>query len=165
MDKKFSIIAIVIAVILIVVGGYLILTNPYQSQPVEDSSDISLKTQNFNNKNFKLFEMNVPEGSNFTVENEVDGMKYYQNKGNYSKEFTGLIITKNMTDSMLGDNSEVLLNTSTEQIYSLSVKNQTETLYKIVSQKDGADFMLFGNDLNLLKELSNTIEVKDTKNL
>lgn len=160
MDKKFSVIAIVIAVILIVVGGYLILTNPYQSQPVEDSSDISLKAQNF-----KLFEMNVPEGSNFTVENEVDGMKYYQNKGNYSKEFTGLIITKNMTDSLLGDNSEVLLNTSTEQIYSLSVKNQTETLYKIVSQKDGADFMLFGNDLNLLKELSNTIEVKDTKNL
>ena len=92
-------------------------------------------------------------------------MKYYQNKGNYSKEFTGLIITKNMTDSLLGDNSEVLLNTSTEQIYSLSVKNETETLYKIVSQKDGADFMLFGNDLNLLKELSNTIEVKDTKNL
>ena len=55
MDKKLSVIAIVIAVILIVVGGYLILTNPYQSQPVEDSSDISLKAQNF-----KLFEMNVP---------------------------------------------------------------------------------------------------------
>lgn len=158
MDKKFSLIVIVIAVILILVGGYLIVTNPYQSEPVEDSSDVSLKTQNF-----KLFEMDIPEGSNFTIENEVDGMKYYQNMGNYSKEFTGFIVTKNMTDSLVGNNSEVLLNTSAEQIYSLSVKN--ETLYKIVSEKDGVDFMLFGNDLNLLKELTNTIEVKDTKNL
>lgn len=158
MDKKFSLIAIIIVVMLIVVGGYLILTNPYQGEPVEDSSDISLKTQNF-----KLFEMDVPEGSNFTVENEVDGMKYYQNMGNYSKEFTGLMVTKNMTDSLLGDNSEILLNTSIEQIYSLSVKN--ETLYKIVSEKDGADFLLFGDDLSLLKELSNTIEVKDIKDL
>ena len=157
MDKKLSLI-IIIAVILIAVGGYLILTNQSGGDVSEDSSDIPLKTQNF-----KLFEIKVPEGSNFKVKNEADGMKYYQNTGNYSAIFSGIIVSKGLTDSLIGDNSFNISNSSSEQIYSSNFKN--ETIFKCVSNQGDVDVILIGNDLILLKEISKTIKIKDVSNL
>ncbi len=158
MDKKLSLILIAIAVILIVVGGYLIFTNQSGTAVTEDSSDIPLKSQNF-----KLFEIDTPEGSNFTIKNEADGMKFYQNNGNYSANLSGIIINKGLTESLIGDNSFSISNSSSEQIYSSDFKN--ETIYKYVSNQGDVDIILTGNDLNLLKEVSQSIKIKDVSTL
>ena len=154
MDKKLHII-VLIAVVLIVLGGYLIFTNSGQANV--ESLD-SLKTQDFN-----LFEIDLPVGSNFTLKNEADGMKYYSNQGNYSDNVSSIIISKGQTESLIGDNSFSISNSSTQQIYTSEFKNQT--VYKLVSLKDDADFIVVGNDLNLLKEVSDTIKIKDLTNL
>jgi len=90
-------------------------------------------------------------------------MKYYQNKGNNSNNLSGIIITKNPAKSLIGDNVESVLNTSTEQIYSFNLKNKTN--YKLVSVQDKVNIILLGEDLNLLKEISSTIKIKNTNNL
>lgn len=158
MNNKFSMILIAIAVILIVAGGYLIFTNQSGADVTESSSDIPLKTQNF-----KLFEINTPEGSNFTIKNEDSGMKFYQNNGSYSENLSGIIINKGLTDSLIGDKSFSISNSSSQQIYSSDFKNRT--VYKYVSNQGDVDVILMGNDLNLLKEVSQTIKIKDVSNL
>ena len=157
MEKKFSFI-IVIAVILIAAGGYLIFTNQSGGDVSGDSSDIPLKKQDF-----KLFEIEVPDGSNFTVKNEADGMKFYQNNGNYSNNFSGIILSKGLTESLIGDNSFSISNSTDEQIYSSNFKN--ETIFKCVSNQGDVDIILIGNDLILLKEVSGTIKIKDVSSL
>lgn len=157
MDKKLSII-IIIAIILIVAGVYLIFTNSSGGEIVEDSSQIPLKTQDF-----KLFEIKVPEGSNFKVKNEADGMKFYQNGGNYSGNISGIIISKGMTESLVGDNSGNVSNSGSQQIYSSVLKN--ETIYKCVSNNGDVDIILIGNDLMLLKEISDSIKIKDVSGI
>lgn len=156
MDKK-SLIVIAIAVILIVVGAYLIFSNQPGGQSVE-SSDMALKTHDF-----ELFSMDTPDGSNFTLKNEADGMKYYNNSGEYSGNISSIIINKGLTDSLIGDNSISISNSTSGNVYSSQFKN--ETIYKLVSSHDDVDVILMGNDLNLLKELSNTIEIKDASGL
>lgn len=156
MNKKLSLV-VLIAIILIVVGGYLIITNP-SSSDVVDESTISLKTQDFG-----AFSIKVPEGSNFTVKNDADGIKSYENNGSYEDNFSRIIINKNLTDSLIGDNSESILNTTEEQVYSSVFKN--ETVYKYVSLHGDVDVILIGDDLNLLKEISDTIEIKDVNDL
>jgi hypothetical protein len=158
MNNKFAMILIAIAVILIVAGGYLIFTNQSGADVTESSSDIPLKTQNF-----KLFEINTPEGSNFTIKNEASGMKFYQNNGSYSENLSGIIINNGLTDSLIGDKSFSISNSSSQQIYSSDFKNRT--VYKYVSNQGDVDVILMGNDLNLLKEVSQTIKIKDVSNL
>jgi hypothetical protein len=158
MNNKFAMILIAIAVILIVAGGYLIFTNQSGADVTESSSDIPLKTQNF-----KLFEINTPEGSNFTIKNEANGMKFYQNNGSYSENLSGIIINKGLTDSLIGDKSFSISNSSSQKIYSSDFKNRT--VYKYVSNQGDVDVILMGNDLNLLKEVSQTIKIKDVSNL
>ena len=158
MNKKSSIIVLAIAVLLIIVGGYLIISNSSGGNASGEAEMISFKTHDF-----KLFEMDIPDGSKFKVKNEADGMKYYQNKGNYSDEFSSIIISKNLTDSLIGDNVVSVLNTSGEKIYSFELKNKTN--YKLVSTHDDVDIILLGEDLNLLKEVSDTIKVKDVSGL
>ncbi len=157
MDKKVLVI-LAIAILLIVVGGYFIITNQPHDDVSGDSFKIPLKTQDF-----KLFEMDVPEGSNFSVKNEADGMKFYQNNGSYSGNLSGFIINKNLTDSLIGDGSQPISNSSSENIYVSEFKN--ETVYRYVSNQGEVDFILIGNDLNLLKEVSDTIKIKDLNNL
>ena len=158
MNNKFAMILIAIAVILIVAGGYLIFTNQSGGEVTESSSDIPLKTQNF-----KLFEISTPEGSNFTIKNEANGMKFYQNNGSYSENLSGIIINKGLTESLVGDNSLSISNSSSQKIYSSNFKNGT--VYKYVSSQGDVDVILMGNDLNLLKEVSQTIKIKDVSNL
>ena len=158
MNNKFAMILIAIAVILIVAGGYLIFTNQSGADVTESSSDIPLKAQNF-----KLFEINTPEGSNFTIKNEANGMKFYQNNGSYSENLSGIIINKGLTESLVGDNSLSISNSSSQKIYSSNFKNGT--VYKYVSSQGDVDVILMGNDLNLLKEVSQTIKIKDVSNL
>lgn len=157
MDKKISII-LIIAVILVAVGGYLIYTNQSAGDMAVELSEIPLKTQDF-----KLFEIKVPEGSNFTLKNEADGMKFYQNGGNYSANFSGIILSKGQTDSLVGDASFSISNSSDEQIYSSSLKN--DTIFKCVSNQGDVDVIIIGNDLILLKEVSDSIKIKDVSGL
>lgn len=158
MNKNVSIIIVAIAIILIIVGGYLIITNQSNGDVNEDSSQIPLKKQDF-----KLFEMNVPQDSNFTIKNDNDGMRFYQNGGKYSGNFSGIIVSKNLTDDLIGDNSHSISNSSSENIYSSEFKNQT--IYKFVSNQGDVDFILIGNDLNLLKEISDSIKVKNLEDI
>lgn len=157
MDRKISLAVIAIAVLLILIGGYLIITNQSGEMSIE-SSDMELKKHDF-----KLFSAEIPEKSNFTLKNEDDGMKFYQNNGSYDKNISGIIITKGLTDTLIGDNSQLVSNSSTEKIYAFEFKN--ETVYRYVSSQDGVDVILMGNDLHLLKEVSDTIKIKDITNL
>lgn len=157
MDKKLLLI-IVIAVILIAAGGYLILINPSNGGTEVDSPEIPLKKQDF-----KLFEIEVPEGSNFTIKNEADGMKFYKNNGNFSAEFSGIIVSKGQTESLIGDASVSISNSSSQQIYASELKN--ETIFKCVSNHGDVDIVLIGNDLILLKKVSESIKIKDVGNL
>ena len=157
MNKKLSIV-LAVAILFIIVGGYLIFTNQPHGDASGDSLKIPLKTQDF-----KLFEIGIPEGSNFSVKNEANGMKYYQNNGKYSSDLSGIIISKNLTDSLIGEGSRPISNSSLENIYVSEFKN--ETVYRYVSNQGDADIILIGNDLNLLKEVSDTIKIKDLNNL
>ena len=157
MDKKLSLV-VAFAILLIVFGGYLVFTNQPHGDVSGDDLKIPLKTQDF-----KLFKLDAPEGSNFTIKNEADAMKYYQNNGKYSGNLSGIIINRGLTDSLIGINSLSISNSTTEQIYSYQLKN--ETLYKFVSNQGDVDIILIGNDLNLLKEVSDTIEIEDVSNL
>ena len=157
MDKKLFLV-VAIAILLIIVGGYLVFTNQPHGDVSGDNLKIPLKTQDF-----KLFKLDTPEGSNFTIKNEADAMKYYQNNGKYSGNLSGIIINRGLTDSLIGINSLSISNSTTEQIYSYQLKN--ETLYKFVSNQGDVDIILIGNDLNLLKEVSDTIEIEDVSNL
>ena len=85
-------------------------------------------------------------------------MIYYQNVGEHSDEISGIIVNKNLTDTLLGDKITPLSNTSTEKIYVSQVKNNT--VYKVVTTKNNTDIILIGQDLNLLKELANTTTIK-----
>ena len=154
---KWSNVILVLAFIFIIVGGYLILTNPIGDFSGE-SLKLPLKTQDFDS-----FKIDLPAGSNFTLKNEADGMKFYQNTGKYSTNVSGIIVNRNLTDSLIGINSVSVLNTTSEQIYSTQLKN--ETVYELVSTHDDVDFIIMGNDLNLLKEVSDTIEIKDLSDL
>lgn len=155
---KLSNVIIVLAFIFIIVGGYLILTNPISGDYSGESLKLPLKTQNFD-----LFKIDTPKGSNFTLKNEADGMKFYQNTGKYNTNISGIIINRGLSDSLIGNNAVSVSNTSSEQIYSQQFKN--ETIYKLVSSHDDVDFIIIGNDLNLLKEVSDTIEIGDLTNL
>ncbi len=157
MNKKLSIV-LAVAILFIIVGGYLIFTNQPHGDVSGDSLKIPLKTHDF-----KLFEIGIPEGSNFSVKNEANGMKYYQNNGKYSSDLSGIIISKNLTDSLIGEGSRPISNSSLENIYVSEFKN--ETVYRYVSNQGDADIILIGNDLNLLKEVSDTIKIKDLNNL
>ena len=143
MDKKVSLI-VIIAVILIAVGGYLIFTNPFNGDSSAGTSEIPLKTQDFG-----IF--------------EADGMKFYQNKGNASDSFSGIIVSKGLTESLIGDASVSISNSSSQQIYASELKN--ETIFKCVSNQGDVDIILIGNDLILLKEASESIKIKDVGNL
>ena len=156
MNKKLSVV-ILIAVILIIAGGYLIVTNP-SGETLVDESSATLKPHDFG-----VFSMDIPEGSNFTIQNEASGIKSYQNNGSYADEISRVIINKNLTDSLIGDNSQSISNSSDQQIYSSVFKN--ETIYKFVCVHDDVDVILIGDDLNLLKEIADTIEIKDAKSL
>ena len=157
MDKKLLII-IAVAVVLIAVGAVMIVTNPFTKDVSQESLDVPLKTQNLG-----LFEIDLPKGSNFTVKNEAEGMKYYTNNGKFSGNFSGIIINKNLTDTLVGDNVVPISNTTNEKIYAFDLKNKTN--YKLVSVHDDVDIILLGDDLNLLKEISDTIKIKDVSNL
>lgn len=157
MDRKFSFV-VIIAIILIIVGGYLVISNPFMEDASESSSEIPLKAHDF-----KLFEVKVPEGSDFKIKNQGDGMKFYQNNGSYSSNISGIIINKGLTDSLIGDKSFSISNSSSEQIYSSDFKNKT--VYKYVSNQGDVDIILMGSDLNLLKEVSKSIKIKDVSNL
>jgi hypothetical protein len=157
MDRKLSIV-LAIAVLLIIVGGYLVFTNQPHGDVSGDNLKIPLKTQDL-----ELLEISLPEGSKFKVKNEADGMKYYQNKGKYSDKFSGFTVSRGMTDSLIGTNCQSISNSTTEQIYSYQFKN--ETMYKFVSNQGDVDVILMGNDLNLLKEVSDTIKIKEASAL
>ena len=90
-------------------------------------------------------------------------MKFYQNNGSYDKNISGIIITKGLTDTLIGDNSQLISNSSNEKIYAFEFKN--ETVYRYVSVHDDVDVILMGNDLNLLKEISDSIKIKDVSDL
>ena len=152
MKNKLLIIICAIAILLIICGGYFILTS---------NQTIKYDNVTLNTNNFEFFDMDTPEGSNFTIKNKANNMIYYQNNGSYSDEFSGIIINKGLSDDLIGENNEIILNSSDEQIYSSVLKNKT--IYKIVTDYGDVDVILIGNNLNLLKEVSNTTQIKKTE--
>lgn len=159
MNNKLTLIIAIIGIALIIVGAFFVVNSNMQNSDVNGTS-LKIPLQKHD---FKLFEINVPEGSNFTVKNQKSSMIYYQNTGEYGNDLTGIIICKNITDDLIGDKSVSVINSTTEKVYSSEVKNKT--IYKHVSIQDGCDIILIGDDLNLLKEIADTIKIKDISSL
>ena len=152
MKNKLVIIICAIAILLIICGGYFILTS---------NQTIKYENVTLNTNDFEFFDMDTPEGSNFTIKNKANNMIYYQNNGSYADEFSGIIINKGLSDDLIGENNEIILNNTNEQIYSSVLKNKT--IYKIVTNYGDVDVILIGDNLNLLKEVSNTTQIKKTE--
>lgn len=152
MENKGTIAVIIIAFALIAAGAYLIHSG---TQKTADGSGSEFELETYSLKNF---EIKAPKGANFTVNNSKDNMIYYQNVGEHSDEISGIIVNKNLTDTLLGDKITPLSNTTTEKVYVTQVKN--DTVYKVVTTKNNTDIILMGQDLNLLKELANTTTIK-----
>ena len=152
MKNKLVIIICAIAILLIICGGYFILTS---------NQTIKYENVTLNTNDFEFFDMDTPEGSNFTIKNKANNMIYYQNNGSYTDEFSGIIINKGLSDDLIGENNEIILNNTNEQIYSSVLKNKT--IYKIVTNYGDVDVILIGDNLNLLKEVSNTTQIKKTE--
>lgn len=152
MENKGTILIIIIAIALIAIGIYLIHSG---TQTTMDGTANEFELETYALKNFDI---KAPKGVNFSENNSNDKMIYYQNVGEHSDEISGIIVNKNLTDTLLGDKITPLSNTSTEKIYVSQVKNNT--VYKVVTTKNNIDIILIGQDLNLLKELANTTTIK-----
>ena len=152
MENKGTILIIIIAIALIAIGIYLIHSG---TQTTMDGTANEFELETYALKNFDI---KAPKGVKVNENNSNDKMIYYQNVGEHSDEISGIIVNKNLTDTLLGDKITPLSNTSTEKIYVSQVKNNT--VYKVVTTKNNTDIILIGQDLNLLKELANTTTIK-----
>ena len=160
MDKNKTLLIGLIAIALIILAGIFIYSQGMAADNDKANSNIQLKTQDF-----KAFEIDTPVGSDFSLKNnqtEVGkGMLYYKNSGDYAKEIEGIIINKNLTDSLISDNMDLVAsNNSDVKIYSSLSRNGT--FYELVKTVNDTDIILTGHDLNLLQKMANTSNVKDT---
>ena len=163
MDKNKTLLIGLIAIVLIILAGIFIYSQGMGADNDKANSNIQLKTQDF-----KAFEIDTPVGSDFSLKNnqtEVGkGMLYYKNSGDYAKEIEGIIINKNLTDSLISDNMNLVASNSSDvKIYSSLSRNGT--FYELVKTVNDTDIILTGHDLNLLQKMANTSNVKDTSAL
>lgn len=163
MDNNKTLLIGLIAIVVIILAGIFVYSQGMHADDNAADTDIQLKTQDF-----KAFEIDTPVGSNFILKNnqtEVGkGMLYYKNVGNYTDEIEGIIINKNLTDSLISENmGAVSSNSSDVKIYSSLSRNGT--FYEIIKTVNDTDIILAGHNLDLMEKMANTSNVKDTSGL
>ena len=148
-NHKIIIIGLIAVIILLFVG--ILSTGIF-------TPNIPLQTADFG-----YFEMGIPEGSSFDQVNSMGNlMPQYENNGKYSEDF-GLISfsTKpketGIASDLIEENDNMKLYQISKDLRDRSGKNYYELLY----EKDGMYFDLAGENPDLLKQVAETIVVKN----
>ncbi len=174
MDTTKSIIVAAIVIVIVIFAGLMLsagnapetveqVGDSVQTEPVNVTAyEIPLKVEDFRN-----FEIAAPEGSNFTLKKNLTetgrGMKYYQNTGKFQDDVMSLTIDKNMTESFITENMELITDNGSLKIY--SAKNIGNEYYQAVKTVNDTDIIISGSNLHIIEEMANTTNVKDTKDL
>lgn len=173
MDTNKSLIIAAVAIVAVIIAG-VALSGNHSPEPVEQVGDtvkaapnnvsayeIPLRMQNFTN-----FDILAPEGSDFiqigNLSDTDKGMKTYQNIGNHSGEVYSLTIDKNMTDSLIPSNVDLVKDNDTK-VY--STKNAGQKVYYAVKTVNDTDIIVSGHNLQIIEKMLNNTTVKDTGDL
>ena len=141
-NKKMIISVIIIAIVIAAISAYFLFFN----------NNVSLQNQNFG-----AFSMSVPVGSNFVEDAGVDlgifpSFKSYKNNGDYSKEAYFLAISSFVPSPPSG----FKLN---EQNGGLEIYSDDNGGFFVVKHIDSYYFSIMGNNLDVLKEMANSIYI------
>ena len=155
-NKKIIITAIaIVAIILAGIGVYAsgILT-----------PDTPLET-----KDFGMFTIDVPVGSNFVVGDAVTtgssgGIMSYENKGKYRDEATFLIISTNSSKPDANE-YDLIESDGDKEYYACKEPDSTGTCYVCYIKDDKAFFEIIGYNLNTIKNMAKTLKIKHVKDL
>lgn len=159
MDNDKTLIIALIGVFVIILAGIVAFTamNPHDNVN-QTAYEIPLKSQAFS-----LFKMNTPENSNFVLKNNFSdvgkGMMYYQNYGKFSNETDGIIINKNMTNSLIKDNMNLVRDNDTVKVYSDA--KAKGNYYQVVKSFGDTDIIVSGYNLNLIEDMLDSASVKN----
>ena len=150
-DSK-KLIFVAIGVIIILIAGVILLGGVVNSVPLEHAD-------------FEIFEMDVPEGSDFQIYKSFSNTIIYSNHGQYSEDMGGIAVsTEPFDDSIIGKLVESNENMKLYKVDENSFigKNGGSDFSELVYQKDGLYFHLDGSNPALLKKVAETIELKST---
>lgn len=114
---------------------------------------------------FEAFEMDVPEGSNIEIYQTFSDSIIYENNGAYPEDISTMTVSTEPIEPTLAtvlveENDDMALYKVNEN--SRLVKEIGTVYYELSCQKDGIYFNLGGTNPDLLKEISETIELKNT---
>ena len=150
MTRKQLIFTLIAVIGIIAVGAAIHYSNILMGEPQLVSHD------------FQAVTMSVPEGSNFVLtdqmtQNTQNGFIAFMNKGDYGYRFSGIFITQKadrdlLFGNIIEDNGDTKVSENTSDGY---------TIYQLQISKPDYLIVLTGGDLNLLKKMAETIEVKD----
>lgn len=148
MDKRQLIFTLIAVIGIIALGASIHYSNILMGEPAMVGHD-------FNG----VITMNVPDGSNFVVESYVtqnapNGMIGFLNKGKYAFRISSVIITPANDNGHVGEVIEEYDNVKITKI------EKNGTIYNLYITKDNCQVILNGADVNLMKKMAETIEVK-----
>jgi hypothetical protein len=150
MTKKQTIFTIIAVIGIIAIGASIHYSNILMGEP-------GLVGHDFDG----IITMDVPEESNFVIkdirtQNAIAGYAGFVNKGEYGFRTSSVMITSSASNMTMG---EVIEDNGNMKI----THNGTgdDTLYNIYVNKDNCQIILVGWDLDLMKKMANTIEVKN----
>ena len=125
-------------------------------------SNILLTEPQLVGHNFQAITMDVPDESNFVLEDQMvqnaqNGVITFLNKGKYSMRVSSIIISSANSTSIMGDVIEENGNMT------VSTNNTTGSFQMYFLYIHGPNYMIVmeGGDLELMKKMAETIEVKD----
>ena len=149
MDRQQLIITILAIIAIILAGVVLSYTNILAPQP-------TLQT-----KDFGAFAISIPEGSNFVLEDQITqqpGNLYqgYMNKGKWGYQISTISIFESKNNVELG---ELIEDNGNQKIY-LNKSDAIDT-YILIEDKGECSIMLIGQNVDLLKKMAETFEIKD----
>lgn len=136
----------VVAILAVAVAGYAVFIG---SQP------------NLQTKDFGGFSISVPEGSDFVLKTNITnipGKLYvgYVNAGKWNTEAYSISISESKT--VPTSTGEQVESSGNQKIF--ANKTSSGTIYTLYEDKGSCAIMLIGSNLNLLKEMSKTFQLK-----
>lgn len=154
MNQQQIIITIISVIIIILAGAVLSYTNILAPQP-------TLQT-----KDFGAFAISVPEGSNFVLKEkitQIPGRLYvgYINKGNWGNQISTISVSENKV--VPTSTGELLEDNGNQKIF--ANKSSYGTIYTLYEDKGSCGLMIIGKNLNLLKEMAKTFQIKNLDSL
>lgn len=146
-NKKLIFVAIGVVIVLFM--GIILIGSMGTGIPLEHSD-------------FGIFEIDIPEGSNFEIYSSFSSAIIYDNNGKYSEEISGLSVHSKYHDPNVA--SELVEESDNMKVYQLAKglrEKSDDNFYEVLYEQDGLYFDLSGENLDLLKQMANTIVVKN----